>query len=50
MPLTKTGKKVLKQMTEAYGKDRGKSIFYASINKGITGSEKWEKREKRVKN
>ena len=40
MPLTTAGKKVLKQMQKKYGKERGKQIFYASINKGVEGSEK----------
>lgn len=41
MPLTKKGKKVLKSMEESYGKEKGKEIFYASINKGkIKGAEK----------
>ena len=43
MPLTKKGKEVLKSMQKKYGKERGKRIFYASINKGVKGSEKWHK-------
>ena len=43
MPLTKDGKKVLAQMQKKYGKERGKRIFYASINKGVKGSEKWHR-------
>lgn len=42
MPLTKTGKKVLKSMREQYG-ERAEEVFYASINKGVTGSKKWHK-------
>jgi hypothetical protein len=34
MPLTKTGKKVLRSMRKEYGTKKGKSVFYASINKG----------------
>jgi len=34
MPLTAKGKKVLKEMQKTYGKEKGKSVFYASINKG----------------
>ena len=41
MPLTETGKKVLDEMVKKHGKEKGKEIFYASINKGIKGSEKW---------
>lgn len=38
-PLTPKGKKILRQMRKpvsegGYGDDRGKAIFYASINKG----------------
>jgi hypothetical protein len=39
MPLTKKGKKILKQMQKEYGKERGKRVFYASVNSGkITGT------------
>lgn len=34
MPLTKKGKSVLRKMVEHYGKKKGKSVFYASVNKG----------------
>jgi hypothetical protein len=41
MPLTKTGKKVLRSMRKEYGTKKGKSVFYASINKGkLKGMEK----------
>jgi hypothetical protein len=41
MPLTPKGKKILSSMEERYGRKKGKSVFYASINKGtITGAEK----------
>jgi hypothetical protein len=40
-PLTKTGKKVMASMKEQYGNKHGKEVFYASINKGIEGSQKW---------
>lgn len=51
MPLTKSGKKVLKSMTKQYGKKKGKSVFYASINKRKKGSTKWhlKKTKKRKK-
>ena len=34
MPLNKKGKKILKSMKKTYGKKKGKTVFYASINKG----------------
>lgn len=41
MPLTKTGKKVLRSMRKEYGKKKGQQVFYASINKGkLKGMEK----------
>jgi len=43
MPLTKKGKEVLKSMQKKYGEERGKRIFYATINKRKKGSEKWYK-------
>jgi hypothetical protein len=43
MPLTKTGEKVLKDMVKRYGKERGKEVFYASINKKKKGSKDWHK-------
>lgn len=41
MPLTKKGQEVLSSMTKTYGAKKGKSVFYASINKGKKGSNKW---------
>jgi hypothetical protein len=41
MPLTSSGEKVLSSMTKEYGSKKGKSVFYASINKGKPGSKKW---------
>lgn len=32
MPLTKKGKKILKNMRKHYGKKKGESVFYASEN------------------
>ena len=46
MPLTKSGKKVMKSMKKEYGKKKGKSVFYASINKEKKGSAKWHKKRK----
>jgi hypothetical protein len=43
MPLTKDGQKVMTNMTKQYGAKKGKSVFYASINKGKAGSAKWHK-------
>ena len=34
MPLNKKGKKILKSMKKNNGKKKGKTGFYASINKG----------------
>lgn len=34
MPLTKKGNKILKNMEDEYGKEKGEQVFYASINKG----------------
>ena len=40
MPLTEKGKKILAEMKKEYGEEKGKEVFYASINKGrITGAE-----------
>jgi hypothetical protein len=40
MPLTTKGKKILSHMESEYGAKKGKSVFYASINKGkIKGAE-----------
>jgi len=38
MPLTKKGQRIRHKMEEEYGTKKGKSVFYASRNKGtITG-------------
>ena len=34
MPLTSKGRKVLESMKKQYGESKGKSVFYASMNKG----------------
>lgn len=47
MPLTKAGSDVLASMIKEYGKKKGTQVFYASINKGAKGSEKWHKKKKR---
>lgn len=48
MPLTPDGRKVLRSMTEQYGGKKGKEVFYASINAGKAGSEKWHKKRKKA--
>ena len=49
-PLTDAGRKVMASMKKKYG-DRGEEVFYASINKGVPGSQKWhEKRKTHGKN
>lgn len=50
MPLTKTGKKVMKGMVEQYGAKKGKEVFYASINKGVKGSSQWHKKKQTANN
>ena len=45
MPLTVSGTKVLSSMTKQYGPKKGKSVFYASINKGRLSSRKMEGRK-----
>jgi hypothetical protein len=47
MPLTKSGKRILRRFQKQYGKKKGKEYFYASINKGKPGTEKWHKKRKR---
>jgi len=34
VPLTKKGKTILQAMEDQYGAQKGKSVFYASANKG----------------
>ena len=50
MPLTKSGKEVLSGMSQKYGAEKGKQVFYASINKGKAGSSKWHAKRAAVKN
>ncbi len=35
MPLTKKGRKILREMKEFYGSKHGRHVFYASQNKGV---------------
>ena len=44
MPLTASGAKVKASMTKEYGAKKGKSVFYASMNKGKPGSSKWHRK------
>ncbi|MFA5158558.1 MAG: hypothetical protein WC451_05250 [Patescibacteria group bacterium] len=45
MPLTKKGTRILAAMERSYGKKKGESVFYASINaKKITGVHKGKKK------
>ena len=46
MPLTKIGNKVMSAMIGEYGKEKGKRVFYASINKGKAGSSKWHRKKR----
>lgn len=43
MPLTKTGKKVMKSMKKTYGNDAEK-VFYATINSKKNKTKKWHKK------
>lgn len=44
MPLSKKGAKIMRSMKKQYGSKKGKSIFYATKNKGkISGVEKRRK-------
>jgi hypothetical protein len=42
MPLSETGKRVLKKMRKTYGKKKGESVFYATENK--KGGKQWHKK------
>lgn len=42
MPLSETGKEILAELQKKHGELEGKQIFYASIQAGVPGSEKWE--------
>jgi len=45
MPLTKKGKKILREMKSEYGVKKGEEIFYKSQNKGtIKGTHKGKKK------
>jgi len=42
-PLTRTGKEILSQFKDRYGKDKGNSYFYATINKNPLRTRGWHK-------
>jgi hypothetical protein len=45
MPLSKKGAKIKRAMSKQYGKSKGASVFYASINKGtIKGAKRKSRR------
>jgi hypothetical protein len=44
MSLTKSGEKVMRNMSKEYGSKKGKQVFYASINKNKKGSEQWHRK------
>ncbi len=47
MPLTKKGNKILKNMRDEYGYEKGKEVFYASINSGKVEGAEGKKRKKK---
>lgn len=47
MPVTKSGKKVMRSMKKQYG-ERGEEVFYRSVKKGVAGSEKWHKKKPHI--
>lgn len=49
MPVTKIGKEVMKYLKKKHGPAKGLQIFYASINKGIKGSDAWHKEKESQK-
>lgn len=47
MPLTKLGKRVKNTMQDRYGAEKGKEVFYASLNKGTISRSKMEGKKKK---
>lgn len=47
MPLTPKGRKILRNMQQEYGTERGKSVFYAARNKGTIKGVETASRHKR---
>ena len=50
MPLTKSGKKVLRNMKKEYGEKKGEEVFHALMNKNKKGSSKWHLKKAEGKN
>ena len=50
MPLTTKGKKIKRNMTQQYGKERGERIFHASRNKGTIRGVDRSKGKRRKRN
>ena len=46
MPLTKSGRKVLKGFIKEYGKVKGKRIFYSYMNKHPIKTKSWHRKRK----
>lgn len=46
MPLSKSGKKILKKFQKEYGTKEGKSVFYAKMNAEPSLKKKWEAKAK----
>ena len=49
MPITSSGKKVMKSMVKSYGAKKAEEVFYASINKKKKGTSKWHGKKKEAK-
>jgi hypothetical protein len=48
MPLTEKGRKIMANMKEQYGGEKGERVFYASRNKGvISGVDKGSRKKKK---
>jgi hypothetical protein len=48
MPLTPKGSKILANMQNEYGSDKGKSVFYASANKGTISGVHGESKSRKL--
>lgn len=47
MPLTKSGRKVMRSMDKEYGEKKAKEVFYSMINAKKKGTSKWHKTKKK---
>lgn len=47
MPLTKKGRKIMANMQDEYGAEKGKSVFFASLNKGTIKGVEPKKRQRK---